>query len=74
MNEEQALTEAYRRWGQQGMVYDRAKHFNQNGMEDAAKRVGRYWVGTDSFHYGNGNTWEEAFANVNKEKEETNGN
>lgn len=65
MNEQQALAEAQRRWGNEAYVYDRYD------IDDVAcRRFGRYYVGCpdlgSGFPYGNGNTWEEAFNNVKR--------
>ena len=64
MNQQQAQTEAERRWGPNAGTFDRSLFPHDYLLQDASKRVGCYWVGLDSFTYGNGNTWEEAFANV----------
>jgi hypothetical protein len=65
MTEKQALAEAQRRWGPCAYVFDR----DLNDYQRANIRMfGRFYVGNPAlgrgFPYGNGNTWEEAFANV----------
>jgi hypothetical protein len=65
MTEKQAQAEAERRWGPQAYVFDRESSDYQSCL---IGRFGRFYVGNPAlgrgFPYGNGNTWEEAFANV----------
>jgi hypothetical protein len=70
MAQAEALAEARRRWGDKGNVYDRAIAPEVEWM------AGRYWVGapdgnwnpdTGATHpYGNGDTWEAAFADADR--------
>jgi hypothetical protein len=67
MNQAQAQAEAQRRWGLGAYVFDReSSKFHHSYI----KAFGRFYVGCPSsdqnFPYGNGNTWEEAFADVAK--------
>ncbi len=62
MTKEQAEAKAKEVFGDHGYVYDRDERVGKGGYGP----VPRYYVGSGSEHYGNGKTWEEAFANVKK--------
>ena len=62
MNQEEAEVKAKEVFGPQGYVYDR-DHIPRSG---SYKNFPRFYVGCGAYHYGNGNTWEEAFENVKR--------
>ena len=66
MNQEQAKAKAHEVFGEQGYVYDRDERIGK----DCYKRVPRFYVGSGSQHYGNGETWEDAFANIKRFRKE----
>jgi hypothetical protein len=61
MERDEAKSEAVRRWGDQGMIFDRIEDSPNRPMNKSIGRVGRYWVGRDSFDFGNGKSWDDAF-------------
>jgi hypothetical protein len=61
MTRDEAKDEAIRRWGSEGMIFDRIDDCASGIMGQAIERVGRYWVGRDYIDHGNGNSWEDAF-------------
>ena len=63
MTKEQAWTKAKEVFGPQGYVYDRDERV---GKGKYGTRIPRFYVGSGAYHYGNGNTWEEAFTNAKK--------
>lgn len=71
MTMEEALVEARHRWGVRGSVYDR------NSAPHIEWLSPRFWVGDRPeqadfggvWTYGNGATWEEAFADADKRGE-----
>ena len=72
MTDIEALAEAERRWGTDAGVFDRARNDAiREQFADSIKRVGRYWVGISTVFHGNGNTWEEAFADADKRQEKS---
>lgn len=69
MTEQDALDEARRLWGPRGGIFDRKNAFSSSYPK-------RFWVGCEAIRdyqgqhlYGNGNTWEEAFADAVKRQE-----
>lgn len=66
MDEIQATAKAKEVFGDQGYVYDRDERVGPKCYGP----LPRYYVGSGSRHYGNGKTWEEAFANVKKFRED----
>jgi len=61
MTRDEAKDEAVRRWGREGLIFDRIDDCPNRNMDESIQRVGRYWVGRDYIDHGNGNSWEEAF-------------
>ena|ERR1700722_18408697 len=64
MAEQDALNKARRLWGPRGGIFDRKN-------DPSSSYPKRFWVGCEAirdYHgqhlYGNGNTWEEAFADA----------
>ena len=67
MTEIQAAMKAKEVFGDWGYVYDRDERV---GLGKYGSKIPRFYVGSGQYHYGNGNTWEEAFANVKKFRED----
>lgn len=65
MTREEATEKAKEVFGEYGYVFDRK---TDNLGVPCQHRHPRYYVGSGSNHYGNGDTWEDAFANVRKIK------
>lgn len=75
MTREEALQEAKRRWGLAGEAFDRLTDNPEVSMDvlnKTSRRIGRYWVGSVTGHpdtlYGNGHTWEAAFADADRRR------
>ena len=66
MTQEEAKEKAQVVFGDQGYVYDRHERVG----EGCYGPLPRFYVGSGQYHYGNGKTWEEAFANVKKFRED----
>lgn len=66
MTQEEAKVKAVEVFGDQGYVYDRDERV---GKGCYGNMVPRFYVGSGSKHYGNGNTWEEAFTNAKRFRE-----
>jgi hypothetical protein len=62
MTADDAAIKAKEVFGEQGYVYDRDQRVGV-GMY---KRIPRFYVGSGAQHYGNGDTWEDAFKNVKR--------
>lgn len=62
MNQTEAEVKAKEVFGDQGYVYDRDERVGKG----CYKRIPRFYVGSGSQHYGNGETWEDAFRNVRR--------
>lgn len=63
MTRDEADVKAKEVFGPYGYAYDRkTDHIGK----PCGHRHPRYYVGSGASHYGNGETWEDAFANVRK--------
>ena len=62
MTTEEAWAKAKKVFGEQGYIYDRDERVGVGKY----KRIPRFYVGSGSQHYGNGDTWEDAFKNVKR--------
>jgi hypothetical protein len=73
MTEDEAKREAIRRWGRPGpgmvFTFDRlSDRLGAARFKHSLETVGRYWVGYSPAHHGNGESWEEAFANLKEDE------
>ena len=66
MTQEEANAMAKEVFGDQGYVYDR----DRTPRSGAYRNFPRFYVGSGAYHYGNGSTWEEAFKNVKRFREQ----
>jgi hypothetical protein len=66
MTKEQAEAKAKEVFGDDGYVYDRDERLGVGTY----KRIPRFYVGDGPNHYGNGDTWEDAFAKVRRVRKE----
>jgi hypothetical protein len=64
MTHTEAAEKAQEVFGRDGYACDREKQF---GVGKYGK-LPRYYVGSGATHYGNGDSWEDAFANVRRVK------
>jgi len=62
MEREEAEAKAKEVFGPYGYTYDR----QTDHIGSCPGCLPRFYVGSGSNHYGNGETWEDAFANVRK--------
>ncbi len=66
MTKDEAEVKAKEVFGEYGYIYDRDERIGKGNY----KRIPRFYVGSGSSHYGNGDTWEDAFKNVKKMRKE----